>query len=285
MRDHRYERLPRRETTLKRDHPDERPPWWETTLMRDHHNERPTLWETTLKRDHPDERPPWWETTIMRDQRYERPPWRETTLKRDRHDERSSLWETTHEERPPWWETTLMRDHPMRDHADERPPDERPPWRIGIYIHIIIIFLAILIKTRRKRKEKREREKKKEPKEITPCWNSTKLIKDYRIKDPFDSRQPLVENTFFFFPFLLLLKNCPLLLPCRWTPEQRPYAPLSRPVTGWNVGSLVLQVPIHNQLTGSFLIGLMIAYIALFSALLSRLTALACGATWVTSFL
>ena len=30
---------------------------------------------------------------------------------------------------------------------------------------------------------------------------------------------------------------------------------------------------------------LMIAYIALFSALLSRLTVLACGATWVTSFL
>ena len=30
---------------------------------------------------------------------------------------------------------------------------------------------------------------------------------------------------------------------------------------------------------------LMIAYIALFSALLSRLTALACGSTWVTSFL
>ena len=30
---------------------------------------------------------------------------------------------------------------------------------------------------------------------------------------------------------------------------------------------------------------LMIAYIALFSALLSSLTALACGATWVTSFL
>ena len=29
---------------------------------------------------------------------------------------------------------------------------------------------------------------------------------------------------------------------------------------------------------------LMIAYIALFSALLSRLTALACGSTWVTSF-
>ena len=30
---------------------------------------------------------------------------------------------------------------------------------------------------------------------------------------------------------------------------------------------------------------LMIAYIALFSALLSRLTALACGSTWVTSFI
>ena len=32
-------------------------------------------------------------------------------------------------------------------------------------------------------------------------------------------------------------------------------------------------------------IWLMIAYIALFSALLSRLTALACGSTWVTSFI
>ena len=31
--------------------------------------------------------------------------------------------------------------------------------------------------------------------------------------------------------------------------------------------------------------GLMFAYIALFSALLSRLTALACGSTWVTSFI
>ena len=42
---------------------------------------------------------------------------------------------------------------------------------------------------------------------------------------------------------------------------------------------------IHTPSSMLFLIDwLMITYIALFSALLSRLTALACGSTWVTSF-
>ena len=41
----------------------------------------------------------------------------------------------------------------------------------------------------------------------------------------------------------------------------------------------------ENLFTLSAFDWLMIAYIALFSALLSRLTVLACGATWVTSFL
>ena len=44
----------------------------------------------------------------------------------------------------------------------------------------------------------------------------------------------------------------------------------------WNVNMCVLL---------SLIDWLMITYIALFSALLSRLTALACGSTWVTSFL
>ena len=60
----------------------------------------------------------------------------------------------------------------------------------------------------------------------------------------------------------------------------------------FHVFSLTICFPVHVSLLFVLYMTnqchfdwLMIAYIALFSALLSRLTALACGATWVTSFL
>ena len=52
-----------------------------------------------------------------------------------------------------------------------------------------------------------------------------------------------------------------------------------------NVTATLLAYQLHGLTFFLILIDwLMIAYIALFSALLSRLTALACGSTWVTSF-
>ena len=44
-------------------------------------------------------------------------------------------------------------------------------------------------------------------------------------------------------------------------------------------------VPVWDHSDRVLIDWMMIAYIALFSALLSRLTALACGSTWVTSFI
>ena len=53
----------------------------------------------------------------------------------------------------------------------------------------------------------------------------------------------------------------------------------------WTVWTSDWSWDLNWQNKGTYWFTLMIAYIALFSALLSRLTAFACGSTWVTGFL